>query len=119
MKVIGIILLFISTILCGAISQAQETSAGAEIQQTGSEPIKNQTICDLSEIKEQIAQQSQEFSQEMRQIKREIALLRQTMEKPGIKEIFAGIGYIFGLCGVAFYFSARKRGSDSQHPKKE
>jgi hypothetical protein len=118
MKVIGVILLFISTILCGAISQAQETPTSCHSEALSAEESPRMA-CDLSEIKEQIAQQSQEFSQEMRQIKREIALLRQTMEKPGIKEIFAGIGYIFGLCGVAFYFSARKRGSDSQHPKKE
>jgi|GEM_PF-1119126 len=119
MKAIGVILLFISAILCGAISKAQETPVGGEIQKNGSESVKTQTICDISEIKEQITQQSQEFSRELRQIKREIALLRQTMEKPGIKEIFAGIGYIFGLCGVAFYFSARKRGPNSQHSKKE
>ncbi|MCX7822874.1 MAG: hypothetical protein N2260_05470 [Syntrophobacterales bacterium] len=84
---------------------------GAEepTQTESPEPRMPQNYCDLSEIKESISEHSRELSKEIRQIKREIALLRQSTERPGIKEIFAGIGYIFGLCGVAFYFSSRRR----------
>ncbi|MEJ5299647.1 MAG: hypothetical protein WHS38_01510 [Thermodesulforhabdaceae bacterium] len=113
MKIIAGILLFITamftTLGLASILKAQENPSVSDIQKAPPELSSNQVICDLSAIKDQIAQQSQEFSQEMRQIKREIALLRHTMEKPGLKEVFAGIGYIFGLCGVAFYFSARKK----------
>ena len=46
--------------------------------------------------------------EELRQIKRELALLNQNLERPGIREISAGIGYIFGLCGVAALVAARR-----------
>jgi hypothetical protein len=34
---------------------------------------------------------------------------------PSIKDIFAGIGYIFGLLGVAAYVQSRKRNQFSSH----
>jgi nickel transport protein len=34
---------------------------------------------------------------------------------PSIKDIFAGIGYIFGLVGVAAYVHSRKKSRDSEH----
>lgn len=87
---------------------AQDLPAVNEIKTMKSQTAESPTACELSEIKEQIALQSKEFSQEMRQIKREIALLRQSIEKPGLKEIFSGIGYILGLFGIAFYFGSKK-----------
>lgn len=87
---------------------AQDLPTAYEIKTMESQTVESPTACDLSEIREQIVQQSKEFSQEMRQIKREIALLRQSMEKPGLKEIFSGIGYILGLFGIAFYFGSKK-----------
>jgi nickel transport protein len=40
-----------------------------------------------------------------------IGLMRESRgEGPGLTEIVGGIGYIFGLVGVAMYFSNRKRG---------
>jgi nickel transport protein len=41
-----------------------------------------------------------------------IKLIRDTRkEGPSITEIVGGIGYIFGLVGVAVYFSNRKKGA--------
>ena len=41
-----------------------------------------------------------------------IKLIRDTRrEGPGVTEIIGGIGYIFGLVGVAVYFSNRKKGA--------
>lgn len=110
MRILGLafitaMLLIVATSLCAEESATTDSKSNLiETQET-----TPQAACDLSPIKEQISQQSREFSQEMRQIKREIALLRQSIEKPGIKEIFAGIGYILGLFGVAFYFSTRRK----------
>ena len=59
----------------------------------------------------QLEAQNQQLHQELRQIKREIAALNQNLENPGVREIMSGIGYIFGLCGVAALVSARRRGS--------
>ena len=57
----------------------------------------------------QIDDQNRRLSQELRQIKREMAALNQNLEKPGIKEVMAGIGYIFGLFGVGAFVAARRR----------
>ncbi len=48
-------------------------------------------------------------ARELRQIKREIAALRQSQEEPGVREIMAGIGYILGLCGAAALVASRRR----------
>ena len=57
----------------------------------------------------QIDEQNRRLSQELRQIKREMAALNQNLEKPGIKEVMAGIGTILGLFGVAAFVAARRR----------
>ena len=49
------------------------------------------------------------MSQELRQIKRELAALNQNLDKPGAKEAMAGIGYILGLFGTAALVAARRR----------
>ena len=49
------------------------------------------------------------MSGELRRIQREIAALRADLDKPRLKDVFAGIGYIFGLFGVAAYVAARRK----------
>lgn len=56
-----------------------------------------------------IEQQNRAINQELRQIKREIALLNQNLEQPGMREIMAGVGYILGLFGIAAWFAARRQ----------
>jgi hypothetical protein len=56
-----------------------------------------------------LQEQDKNNSREFRQIKREIAALGQQLENPGIREIMGGIGYIFGLFGVAAYVMSRKK----------
>ena len=53
--------------------------------------------------------QNKKISEEFRRIKREIAALREELSKPGLNEIFGGIGYILGFLGIIFYFQARKQ----------
>ena len=55
-----------------------------------------------------IEEQSRKLSQELRQIKREIAALNQNLERPGVREVMAGIGYILGLFGVAALVASRR-----------
>jgi hypothetical protein len=55
-----------------------------------------------------LAQQQSLISRETGQIKRELAALRADLGKPGLREALAGIGYIFGLAGVACYFHSRR-----------
>jgi nickel transport protein len=56
-----------------------------------------------------IKEQNSKLSRELRRIQREIAALRADLDKPGLKDVFAGIGYIFGLFGVAAYVAARRK----------
>jgi nickel transport protein len=56
-----------------------------------------------------LKEQNSKLSSELRRIQREIAALRADLNKPGIKDVFAGIGYIFGLFGVAAFVAARRK----------
>jgi hypothetical protein len=56
-----------------------------------------------------IEEQNRKLTEELRQIKRQIALLNQNLDQPGAREIMAGIGYILGLFGIAAFFAARRQ----------
>lgn len=45
---------------------------------------------------------------DLRQIKHDLARLQQKLDEPGLGQIFSGIGYIFGLFGVAAFVASRK-----------
>ena len=49
--------------------------------------------------------------QEVRPLKKELAAYK---EKNDFQSILGGIGYIFGLCGIGFYFLARRKLKESQ-----
>jgi hypothetical protein len=56
-----------------------------------------------------LKEQNRKLSADLRRIQREIAALRADIGKPGLKDVFAGIGYIFGLFGVAAYVASRRK----------
>lgn len=51
----------------------------------------------------------QNLAGELRKIQREIAALRADLDQPGLQDVFAGIGYIFGLFGAAALALSRRR----------
>ena len=57
----------------------------------------------------QLAAQNQQIRHELRLIKRDLAVLNQNLEKPGVAEIMAGVGYILGLFGIAAFVAARRQ----------
>ena len=59
-----------------------------------------------------LREQNEKLSSEIRRIHREIAALRADLDKPDIKDVFGGIGYILGLCGVGALVAARRKKSD-------
>ena len=61
------------------------------------------------EIVALLKEQNSKLSNDLRRIQREIAALRADLDKPGIKDVFAGIGYIFGLFGVAAFVASRRK----------
>ncbi len=56
-----------------------------------------------------IEKQQKTVSRDMRKIQREIAALRADLGKPGLSEVLGGLGYIFGLFGVAAYVASRRK----------
>ena len=62
-----------------------------------------------AEVVQLLKEQNSKLSRDLRRIQREIAALRADLDKPGMKEVFAGIGYIFGLFGVAAFVAARRK----------
>ena len=54
-------------------------------------------------------EQTNKLSGDIRRVQREIAALRADLEKPSFKDIFAGIGYIFGIFGVAAFVAGRRK----------
>ena len=61
------------------------------------------------EIVTLLREQNSKLSGDLRRIQREIAALRSDIGKPGVKDVFAGIGYIFGLFGIAAFVAARRK----------
>jgi nickel transport protein len=62
------------------------------------------------EIVTLLKEQHHKLAGELRRIQREIAALRAELETPGTRDVFAGIGYIFGLFGVAAFVASRRKG---------
>jgi hypothetical protein len=65
---------------------------------------------DCNAVVELLEEQNRQLSGELRHIRREIAALGARMDEPGIKDVFAGIGYILGLFGAAALVAARRKG---------
>lgn len=84
----------------------------AEVQDPGTEQVvspPNASRDQCSELVALLSEQGQNNSREFRQLKRDLAALSQQLAEPGMREIFGGIGYIFGLFGVAAYVASRKK----------
>jgi nickel transport protein len=63
----------------------------------------------LQAVTSLVKEQNRKLSGDLRRIQREIAALRADLDKPGVKDVAAGIGYIFGLFGVAAYVASRRK----------
>jgi nickel transport protein len=74
-------------------------------------PLRAQDLPEenATEIIQLLKEQNSNLSRDLRRIQREIAALRADLDKPGLKEVFAGIGYIFGLFGAAAFIAARRK----------
>ncbi|MDY6823530.1 MAG: hypothetical protein SWH68_07000 [Thermodesulfobacteriota bacterium] len=75
----------------------------------GSLPAQSPPDGNAQEVVTLLKEQNSKLSRDLRRIQREIAALRADLDKPGMKNVFAGIGYIFGLFGVAAFVAARRK----------
>jgi hypothetical protein len=104
-------LVLIACFACPGIDGAKaQDQAGQAAPEASSRPENSAAAVDCRELATLIQQQKSIISKETGQLKREIAALREELSRPGIKEIFAGIGYILGLVGIWLY--AHNRGTD-------
>jgi hypothetical protein len=87
--------------LTGCLGDAS-VFAGEEVQPPAQ-------VMDCQTLPAAIEADNRRLHLELRQVKRELALLNQNLEKPGVREIIAGIGFLFALFGVAALVSARRR----------
>jgi len=84
--------------------------APAAVSEPASESARSThgAAVDCRELAKLLEQQKAQLTRELGQIKREMGLLREELAKPGLKEVFAGIGYILGLAGVGLYVHCRR-----------
>jgi hypothetical protein len=67
----------------------------------------SETTC--RELNTRLESRNSKLSADLRRIQREIAALRADLDKPGLDDIFSGIGYILGLFGTAAFVASRRR----------
>ena len=89
-------------ILIGVLCLFLAGLAGSLFAQTPPEESTHEIVVLLKE-------QNSKLSKDLRRIQREIAALRADIDTPGIRDVFAGIGYIFGLFGTAAFVAARRK----------
>ncbi|MBM7623923.1 hypothetical protein [Sporohalobacter salinus] len=87
-------------------TQQQTTEKSKQIKTTEINEDKLRSI-----VREELSKElSQKLPQEIAPIKKELIQLKNK-KKPGITEILGGIGYIFGLMGIALYFKTKRNES--------
>lgn len=87
-----------------ALAAGEQAEPSPSARQSGPDAAAS----DCARLAELVQQQKNLLTREMGQLKRELAALREDVASPGIREVFAGIGYIFGLAGVGLYVQSRK-----------
>ncbi|ADL12317.1 hypothetical protein [Acetohalobium arabaticum] len=87
--------------------QTKDNSKQSSIQEsTTTTGISEDKLRSL--IREELSKElSEKLPQEIAPIKRSLIQLKNK-KGPGVTEILGGIGYIFGLMGIAFYFKAKR-----------
>lgn len=95
-------LLLITVLTGSALLWGSIASAGDD----ATTPANDDSPC--AETAALLREQNTRLTRDLRRIQRELAFLREAMTRPGMQEIIGGIGYIFGICGIVFYMSARK-----------
>ncbi|MCF8105594.1 MAG: hypothetical protein K9K64_08935 [Desulfohalobiaceae bacterium] len=63
----------------------------------------------VQELAVQLQEHNSKTARDLHRIHRELAALRAEFGKPGLNDIFGGIGYIFGLFGVAAFVASRRK----------
>jgi len=108
-------MIFLSFLLSVVLPMINPASGFSEDTASSTRPEEIVVSHNLScaELVELLTRQEQNTARELHMIKRDIAALNQKLEKPGIKDIVAGIGFILGLFGIAALVASRRKKTDS------
>jgi nickel transport protein len=87
---------------------ADESAAVSSTDSPSPGVSTSESATDCRELQKLLEQQRVQLARELGQIKREMGLLREELGTPGLKEVFAGVGYILGLAGIGLYVHSRK-----------
>lgn len=71
--------------------------------------VTQPSVESCSDLAQLLVRQEEKTSREFKQLKRDVAALSQQIEEPGLREILGGVGYIFGIFGVAAYVASRRQ----------
>lgn len=83
--------------------------AGLPSQLSAQTPQENEPQNYSNDVAQLLKEQNSRLSGDLRRIQREIAALRADLDKPSLKDVFSGIGYIFGLFGTAAFVASRRK----------
>lgn len=53
--------------------------------------------------------QNENLHQQLRQVRRQLAVVKNAGQEPGWPQILGGVGIIFGICGIGMMVNARKK----------
>jgi len=98
-------------LLCSAPSIANAQGAGTASSESAAPTAQSYDLSQAEKCDQIIAllqEQKSLLNRELAQVKRELAALRESMSQPGLLEVFAGIGYILGFAGIAFFVQGKK-----------
>ncbi len=99
------VVVFIGFLVSNLVVYASSNSDTQKEVTSGAPDNNGNKVCLM--VLEQVKKQNKMLSRDLGHIKRELLRLKYEISRPGVKEIFAGIGYVLGLFGIAAYMKAR------------
>ena len=102
------ILVFFLTMMMPTLSSATEPSGETSVEAAVVVSKTNEVVT-CQDLAVAARESHAATIRDLRQIKRDLAQLQQKLDEPGMGQIFSGIGYIFGLFGVAAFVASRKK----------
>lgn len=94
--------------LAGHASAAEAEGGAAATRAASPEtPPAPAPVGDCERLVKLFDQQREQMASDLGRVKREMAALREEFSRPGLRDIVAGIGYIFGLAGIVLFFQSR------------
>jgi len=103
-----LLLLGIPTLACSAGPDDRAMAPPDSLANATAVAASDNTLKNCQDLAAVIRESQVATSRDLRQIKGDLARLQLKLDEPGLGQIVAGIGYIFGLFGVAAFVASRK-----------